>query len=107
MLGVRRAQEAGAAMAELCRRHAISEQRFDRRKATSGGMGRSETQRLQGLHDANRRLMKLLAESMLDNAALRDLLADKRDRPRRQRWLADPRGRSPPCRRCASGLASR
>jgi putative transposase len=34
----------------------------------------SEAKRLKGLEDENRRLKKLLAEAMLDNAALKDLL---------------------------------
>ena len=34
----------------------------------------SEARRLKSLEDENRRLKKLLAESMLDNAALKDLL---------------------------------
>jgi putative transposase len=75
MIGVLREQEAGATTAEVCRRHGISEQTFYRWKAKYGGMGPSEAQRLKGLEDENRRLKKLLAESMLDNAALKDLLA--------------------------------
>jgi len=71
MIGVLREQEAGATTAEVCRRHGISEQTFYRWKAKYGGMGPSEAQRLKGLEDENRRLKKLLAESMLDNAALR------------------------------------
>jgi len=75
MIGVLREQEAGATTAEVCRRHGISEQTFYRWKAKYGGMGPSEAQRLKGLEDENRRLKRLLAESMLDNAALKDLLA--------------------------------
>src|SRR5690606_23070773 len=83
MIGVLREQEAGATTAEVCRRHGISEQTFYRWKAKYGGMGPSEAQRLKGLEDENRRLKKLLAESMLDNAALKDLLAKNCDRLRR------------------------
>jgi putative transposase len=68
-------QESGATTAEVGRRHGISEQTFDRWKAKYGGMGRSDAQRLKSLKDENRRLQKLLAESMLDVAALNDLLA--------------------------------
>jgi len=75
MIGVLREQEAGATTAEVCRRHGISEQTFYRWKAKYGGMVPSEAERLKGLEDENRRLRKLLAESMLDNAALKDLLA--------------------------------
>ncbi len=75
IIGVLREQEAGATTAEVCRRHGISEQTFYRWKAKYGGMGPSEAHRLKGLEDENRRLKKLLAESMLDVAALKDLLA--------------------------------
>ncbi len=38
-------------------------------------MGSSDAQRLKGREDENRRLKKLLAETMRDVAALKDLLA--------------------------------
>jgi putative transposase len=43
-------------------------------KAKYGGMEVSDAKRLKALEDENRRLKKLLAESMLDNAALKDIL---------------------------------
>lgn len=75
IISVLREHDAGATTAEVCRRHGISEQTFYRRKSKYGGMGPSDAQRLKGLEDENRRLKKLLAESMLDNAALKDLLS--------------------------------
>jgi len=75
IIGVLREQESGASTAEVCRRHGISEQTFYRWKAKYGGLGPSDAQRLKSLEDENRRLKKLLAESMLDVAALKDLLA--------------------------------
>ena len=75
IIGVLREQEAGATTAEVCRRHGISEQTFYRWKSKYGGMGPSEAVRLKGLEDENRRLKKLLAEQLLDNAALKDLLS--------------------------------
>jgi putative transposase len=75
IIGGLREPESGATTAEVCRRHGISEQTFYRWKAKYGGMGRSDAQRLKRLEDENRRLQKLLAESMLDVAALKDLLA--------------------------------
>jgi putative transposase len=75
IIGVLREQENGATTAEVCRRHGISEQPFYRWKAKYGGLGPSDAQRLKVLEDENRRLKKLLAESMLDVAALKDLLA--------------------------------
>ena len=74
IIGVLREHEAGVATAELCRRHGISEATFYKWKAKYGGMEVSDAKRLKGLEDENRRLKKLLAEAMLDNAALKDLL---------------------------------
>lgn len=74
IIAVLREQEAGGATAEVCRRHGISEQTFYRWKAKYGGMQVSDAQKLKALEDENRRLKKLLAESMLDNAALKELL---------------------------------
>lgn len=74
-----RDQEAGGATAEVCRRHGISEQTFYRWKANYSGMSISDAQKLKALEDENRRAKKLLAESMLDVAALKDLLGKKAD----------------------------
>ena len=74
IIGVLREQEAGATTAEVCRRHGISEQTFYRWKAKYGGMSPSDASRLKSLEEENRRLKKLLAESMLDVSALKDLL---------------------------------
>ena len=58
----------------MCRRHGISDATFYKWKAKYGGLEISEARRLKSLEDENRRLKKLLAEAMLDNAALKDLL---------------------------------
>ncbi len=60
--------------AELCRKHGISDETFYNWKSKYGGMTASEAARLRTLEDENRRLKKLLAESMLDVSALKDLL---------------------------------
>jgi putative transposase len=74
IIGVLREHEAGAKTEEVCRRHGISDATFYKWKAKYGGLEVSEARRLKALEDENRRLKKLLAESMLDNAALKDLL---------------------------------
>jgi putative transposase len=71
---VLREQEAWSPTAEVCRRHGTSEQTFYRWKAKYSGMSVSDAQKLKPLEDENRRLKKLLAESMLDVSALKDLL---------------------------------
>jgi len=74
IIGVLRESEVGAKTEEVCRRHGISSATFYTWKAKYGGLELSEAKRLKGLEDENRRLKKLLAEAMLDNAALKDLL---------------------------------
>jgi putative transposase len=66
--------EAGAKADELCRRHGISGTTFYKWKAKYAGLEASEAKRLRALEDENRRLKKLLAEQLLDNAALKDLI---------------------------------
>ena len=67
--------DAGATAKEVCRRHGISENTFYRWKSKFAGMDVSDAKRLRELEGENAKLKKLLAESMLDNAALKDLLS--------------------------------
>lgn len=75
IIGVLREYEAGAKLAELCRRHNVSQTTFYKWRAKFGGMTVSDAKRLKGLEDENRRLKHLLADAMLDNQALKGLLA--------------------------------
>ncbi len=77
IIGILKEQEAGAATAEVCRRHGISSATFYKWKAKYGGLDVSEARRLKALEDENTRLKKLLAEAMLDNAILKDVAAKK------------------------------
>lgn len=77
IIGILREQEAGAKTAELCRRHGISSATFYAWKAKFGGMEVSDVKRLKALEEENARLKRLLAESLLDQAALKDLLSRK------------------------------
>jgi putative transposase len=74
IIGILKEHEAGTRAEELCRRHGISGTTFYKWKAKFGGLEVSEATRLKTLEDENRRLKKLLAEAMLDNAALKDLV---------------------------------
>jgi len=67
-------QERGMATAEVCRKHGISSATFYKWKAKFGGMDVSEARKLKTLETENGRLKKLLADAMLDNAVLKDLL---------------------------------
>jgi putative transposase len=74
---VLREQEVGMKVAEVCRKHGISEPTFYAWKAKFGGMGISDARRLKQLEDENSKLKKLLAEAMLDNAVLKDITSRK------------------------------
>lgn len=77
IIGVLREQEAGMPTAEVCRKYGISPATFYNWKAKYGGLDVSEARRLKALEDENAKLKKLLADQMLDNAALRELLGKK------------------------------
>ncbi len=77
IIGVLKEAEAGAKTGELARRHGVSEATIYNWKAKYGGLEVSEAKRLRSLEDENAKLKRLLADSMLDNAALKDLLTKK------------------------------
>ena len=77
IIAILREQEAGGQVSELCRRHGVSSPTFYKWKAKYGGMDVSEARRLKALEDENGRLKRMLADAMLDNAALKDLLGKK------------------------------
>jgi putative transposase len=77
IIGVLREQEAGVKTADICRKHGISSATFFKWKSKYGGVEVSDMRRLKVLEDENRKLKKLLAEAMLDNAMLKDLNAKK------------------------------
>ena len=77
IIAVLKEHEAGAKTGDLARKHGISEATFYNWKAKYGGMDVSEAKRLRALEDENAKLKKLLAEQMLDAAALRELLSKK------------------------------
>lgn len=77
IIGVLREHDAGAAVAELCRRHGMSSATFYAWKAKFGGMDVSDAKRLKALEEENAKLKRLYADAMLDNAGLKELLAKK------------------------------
>jgi putative transposase len=77
IIAVLREQEAGMKTADVCRKHGISDARFYKWKAKYGGLEVSDAKRLRALEDENGRLKRMLADAMLDNAALKDLLGKK------------------------------
>ena len=77
IIGILREQEAGAATADVRRKHRISSATFYKWKGKFGGMEVSDVRRLKTLESENAKLKKLLAEAMLDNAMLKDIASKK------------------------------
>lgn len=77
IIGFIKEAEAGLAVDALCRKYGFGNSTFYKWKAKFGGMDVSEAKRLKVLEDENSRLKRLLADAMLDNAALKDVLRRK------------------------------
>jgi putative transposase len=77
IIGILREIEAGAKAGELARKHGVSEGTIYAWKAKFGGMSVPDAQRLRALAEENGKLKRLLADAMLDKAALNELLAKK------------------------------
>ena len=77
IIAVLREHEAGMKTGDLARKHGISEATIYNWKAKFGGMEVPEAKRLRALEEENGKLKRLLADSLLDNAALKELVAKK------------------------------
>lgn len=77
IIAILREHEAGVPTADLCRKHGMSSASLYGWKAKYGGMDVSDAQKLRGLEAENAKLKRLLAEAMIDNAGLKDLLVKK------------------------------
>jgi putative transposase len=77
IIGILREHEAGSPTADVCRKHGISSATFYKWKAKFGGLDVSDARRLRALEDENGKLKKLLAETMLDIAILKDINSRK------------------------------
>ena len=74
ILKVLQAVESGRKISEVCREHGISEPTYYNWKKRYGGMDAAELQKLKKLEEENRNLKRLLADSLLDNDALKALV---------------------------------
>jgi putative transposase len=74
IIGMIKDQEAGLPTAELCRKHGLSPATFYKLKAKYGGMDLSDANRLKQLEAENAKLKRIVADVMLDNVVLKDLL---------------------------------
>ena len=77
IIAILREQEVGVGTAEVCRKHGVSAATFYKWKAKFGGLEVSDAKRLKALEDENAKLKRMLADAMLDNVALKDLLGKK------------------------------
>jgi len=77
IIGILKEHEAGVPVADLCRKHGVSTASLYKWKAKYGGMDVSEAKKLRALEEENAKLKRLLADSLLDNAALKDLIGKK------------------------------
>ena len=77
IIGILKEHEAGVSVSDLCRKHGVSDASIYKWKARFGGMAVSEAKRLRSLEDENAKLKRLLADAMLDNVALKDLIGKK------------------------------
>ena len=74
IIRVRKEHAAGLSASDVCRQHGISDATFYKWRSRYGGMEISDARKLKALEDENRRLKKLLAESMLDASTLKEML---------------------------------
>jgi putative transposase len=74
IIGILKEHDAGLSTAEICRKYGVSGATFYKWRGKFGGMEVSDARKLKALEDENRKLKKLLAESMLDVSTLREML---------------------------------
>ena len=74
IIGILNEHQAGMSASDLCRKHGISDATFYKWRSKYGGMEVSDARKLKALEVENRKLKKLLAEQMLDNSTLKEML---------------------------------
>lgn len=77
IIGLLKEVESGSKVADVCRRHGVSEQTYFRWKRKYGGLDVNEARRLKSLEDENRRLKAIVADLTLDNQALKAVASKK------------------------------
>jgi putative transposase len=77
IIGILKQAQAGMKIVDLCRTHGISDVTFYKWRSKYGGLEVSEAKRLRALEVENRKLKQLLADTMLENHAIKDVLAKK------------------------------
>lgn len=77
MINILKEADSGMKIADLCRKHNISNATYYAWKAKFGGMEASEAQRLRSLEEENRKLKRLVADQALDIMGLKELVSKK------------------------------
>jgi len=77
IIGFLKEADAGLPVVELCRKHGFSDASYYKWKAKFGGMDVSDAKRLRAREEENNKLKRLLADALLDNAALKDVVSRK------------------------------
>ncbi|QSV45668.1 transposase [Geobacter benzoatilyticus] len=77
IIGILKQAQAGMKIVDLCREHGISDATFYTWRSKYGGMEVSEAKRLKQLEDENKKLKQMLADAMLENKAIKDVLSKK------------------------------
>ncbi len=77
IIGILKQAQAGMKIVDLCRIHGISDATFYNWRSKYGGMEVSDAKRLKQLEDENRKLKQMLADAMLENKAIKDVLSKK------------------------------
>jgi putative transposase len=77
IIGILKQAQAGIKIVDLCRTHGISDATFYNWRTKYGGLEVSDAKRLKVLEDENKKLKQLLADSMLENKAIKDVLSKK------------------------------
>ena len=75
IIGFLKEADAGMPVMELWRKHGFSDASYYKWKAKFGGMEVSDAKRLKTLEEENNKLKRLLADALLDNAALKDIVS--------------------------------
>ena len=77
IIGILKQAQAGMKIVDLCRQHGISDATFYTWRSKYGGMEVSDAKRLKQLEDENKKLKQMLADTMLENRAIKDVLSKK------------------------------
>ena len=75
IIGMLKEHHAGHTVGDLCRKHGISDATFYKWRSKYGGMDVSDARKLKALEDENTKLKRLLAEQVMDNATLKEMLS--------------------------------